>query len=338
VSRAECGLAGSPAAPSPAATPVASTPQTPTAAAAAAAAASAASVQAGVLYGVAAYLAWGFVALYFKAVAHVVPLEVLAHRIVWSLALLAVVLTAQGRWGAAWRATRSRPVLLALGGSTLLIAFNWLVFIWCVAGGRVLEASLGYYINPLVNILLGFVFLGERLRRMQLVAVALAFVGVAYLTVQFGSLPWLGLALAFSFGFYGLLRKVAPVDAFTGLTVETSLLAPLALGYLLCLGASGSGVFGVVSRGQDALLAASGLVTAIPLLCFAAAARRLRLSTVGFLQYIAPTGQFLLAVIAFGEPFGRAHWISFGCIWTALAIYTTDALLRRPAASQPRYS
>ncbi|MFO7654729.1 MAG: EamA family transporter RarD [Candidatus Krumholzibacteriia bacterium] len=283
----------------------------------------------GVLYGLAAYVWWGAVPLYFKAVAHVPPPEVLAHRVVWSFLLLAVWLGFAGRMTAARRALADRRTLATLVGSALLVSMNWLIFIWAVSTARVVEASLGYFINPLVNVLLGMVFLGERLRRAQWVSLALAMTGVAVLTAWLGSLPWIALVLAFSFGFYGLLRKTADVDGPVGLMVETGLLVPAALAFLLLRAGREQLVFGNSDPATDLLLVAAGAVTALPLVWFVAGARRLPLSTMGFLQYVAPTGQFLLGVLAFGELFTTAHALGFGTIWTALAIYSWDLARHR---------
>jgi len=284
---------------------------------------------AGVLFGLAAFLWWGLVPIYFKAVAHVSPWEVLAHRIVWSVVLLAVLMRVYRRWPAAVEAVRCRQTVVTLLGTTVLIALNWFVFIWAVGNDRLLEASLGYFINPLVNVLLGFVFLRERLRRWQWISVALAAAGVIYLTWRLGTLPTVGLLLAGSFGFYGLLRKTARVDALVGLTLETTLLAPLALAYLLYLASQEACAFGFQSRQTDVLLALAGVITAVPLLWFANAARRLRLATIGFLQYLAPSLQFMLAVLVYGEPFSTSHLTAFACIWTALAIYSVDTARSR---------
>ena len=289
--------------------------------------------RAGVGYGVAAYGWWGLVPVYFKAVAHVAPAEVLAHRIIWSVVLLAVLMRIYGRWRAAVAALRSRSTVITLLGTTTLIALNWFVFIWAVVHDRVLEASLGYFINPLVNVLLGFVFLRERLRRWQMLSVALAAVGVAYLTFNYGQVPIIALVLAGSFGLYGLLRKTAKVDALTGLTVETTLLAPLALAYLGVLAWGHECSFGTESWRTSGLLALGGVITAVPLLWFTNAARRLRLATLGFLQYLAPTGHFLLAVVAYGEPFSQVHLICFACIWTALVIYSIDTVTHAPGGT-----
>ncbi len=281
--------------------------------------------RAGLFYGIAAYSWWGLVAIYFKAVAHVPATEILAHRVVWSVLLLSLLLRFRGRWGVAISALRDRRVVVTLFATTALIAANWFTFIWAIANDQVLDASLGYFINPLVNVLLGFVFLRERLRRFQALSVLLAAIGVTYLTVSSGAVPLVSLALAFTFAFYGLLRKTARVDALVGLTLETVTLLPLAIGYLAYLLWSGDGVFGTESRSTDLLLALGGVVTATPLLWFANAVRRLRLATVGFLQYIAPTGQFLLAMF-YGETLSSAHIVAFAFIWTALVIYSIDSV------------
>jgi chloramphenicol-sensitive protein RarD len=286
--------------------------------------------RAGLAYGVAAYLWWGLAPFYFKAVSHVLASEVLAHRVVWSLLLLSVLMRWRGRWGAALATLRDRRTVITLLGTTVLIAANWFTFIWAIAHGQLLQASLGYFINPLVNVLLGFVFLHERLRTWQKVSVALATVGVAYLTWQRGEIPVLALVLAGTFALYGLLRKVVRVDAMTGLTVETLLLAPVALVYMVFLEWTGVAKFGS-NLSTTLLLPLGGVITAVPLLWFANAVRRLRLATIGFLQYLAPSLQFLLAVAAFGEPLTRAHVVSFGCIWAALVIYSIESatILRR---------
>lgn len=280
----------------------------------------------------AAYLWWGLAPFYFKAVAHVPASEVLAHRVVWSLVLLAILMRWRGRWGAALATLRDRRTVLTLLGTTILIAANWFTFIWAIAHKQLLQASLGYFINPLVNVLLGFVFLHERLRSWQKVSVALAAIGVSYLTMDRSQLPAIALVLAGTFALYGLLRKVVRVDAMTGLTVETMLLAPLALGYMFFLEGKDIARFGS-NWTTSLLLPLGGVITAVPLLWFANAVRRLRLSTIGFLQYLAPSLQFLLAVAAFGETLTLAHLISFGCIWSALAIYSIESgvVLRRTA-------
>ena len=279
----------------------------------------------GVALGVAAYLTWGFLPIYLKALAVVPAPQVLAHRILWSLLLVAAVVAVMRRGAALLALLRAPRMIAVLALTATLIGINWLTYIWAVNAGHVLETSLGYFINPLVNVALGVIVLRERLRRPQIAAVALAGIGVAVLAVAQGGLPWIALVLAFSFGFYGLLRKMAPVDPLTGLLGETAILAPLCLLYLLWLGSIGIGSFGQ-SASIDFLLVLTGLVTAAPLLMFAAAGKRLRYATIGLLQYIAPTIQFLLAVLLFGEALTAAHLVTFGFIWVGLALYAADAL------------
>ncbi|MBI5441608.1 MAG: EamA family transporter RarD [Deltaproteobacteria bacterium] len=285
------------------------------------------SVRRGVQFGLAAYLIWGFFPAYFKAVAGVPPLEVLSHRIFWSALFLLLLALGMGRSRDLRSAFRDRRVIATLSSSTLLLSLNWLVFIFAVESGRVLDSSLGYFMNPLVSVLLGWSFLGERLRRAQNVSLVLAVAGVAYLTLSYGRLPWVSLVLAVSFAIYGLLRKTARVDALVGLTVETCLLAPFALGYLVFRGVTGEGHFLAGAPSHDVLLPLAGLVTAAPLLLFIGATRRLRLATIGFLQYITPSLHLLLAVWAYGEPFTRSHLVTFACIWTALALYSLESAL-----------
>lgn len=292
---------------------------------------------AGVAFGLAAYLWWGLCPIYFKSVAHVPPAEVLAHRIVWSLILLLLLMWRRGRLAELMQAARQPRVLVALSVSTVLVALNWFVFIWAVSTGQLLQASLGYFINPLVNVLLGVVVLRERLRPWQLLSLALAVGAVVLLGVRQGAVPVISLTLAFSFSLYGLIRKLANVGATAGLTIETALLTPLALGVLVLWNTQGTLVFGHLDRATDGLLALSGVVTAVPLIWFAAGARRLRYATMGFLHYVTPTGQFLLAVLAYGEAFSQARLISFSLIWVALAIYSADAAvaLRRGRPRPP---
>ena len=288
----------------------------------------------GVVYAVAAYTWWGLCPVYFKAIAQVSAVQVLAHRVIWSLLLLGGLIAWQRRWPDVRRIIRDRATLFRLGLTTILIANNWGIFIWAVAHGELLQASFGYFINPLINVLLGVVFLRERLRRAQFLSVILAALGVGYLITVYGSVPWIALVLALSFGFYGLLRKTMRADALVGLSVETGLLAPLAILYLMFMDLRGTGAFLHHGWRLDVLLASAGVITAVPLLWFAAAARRLRYATIGFIQYLAPTGQMLLAVV-FGEPFTRDHLISFTCIWVALALYSIDAW--RVGRSVPRH-
>jgi chloramphenicol-sensitive protein RarD len=279
----------------------------------------------GLAFGLAAYLAWGLLPLYFRALHGVPPLEILAHRITWSVLLLAGLTSWFRRWPEVVRPLSTWRGRLTLLATTSLISVNWGVYIWAVHAGRVLESSLGYFINPLVNVLLGVLFLGERLTRRQLVAVGLAGLGVAALVVSAGTLPWVALVLAASFGFYGLLRKRARIDAVAGLFSETALLAPAAVAGLAWLAARGEGHLGG-APGTSALLVAAGVITAQPLIWVAIGVQRLRLSTIGLLQYVAPTMQFSIAVFVFGEPFTAAHGVAFACIWASLALYTWDVL------------
>ena len=279
----------------------------------------------GLLYGLLAYLVWGFFPVYFKALEGVPALQVVSHRIVWSLAFLLLLIVAKGKWREVGETLRDRKAMLILATTALLIATNWLVFIVAVGHAQVLQSSLGYFITPFVSVLLGFTFLKERLKRMQLISLLLAAIGVLLLTVQYGRVPWVALTLAATFGSYGLLRKVVSVDSLTGLTVETILLSPLALGYLLWVNGQGTGAYLHGRLTTDLLLMAVGVVTAVPLLLFASAARRLRLATIGFLQYLTPTLHFLLAVVVYGEPFTARHLVSFLFIWAGLACYSWNA-------------
>lgn len=281
--------------------------------------------RAGLLFGLGAYMLWGVLPLYFKAIVGVLPSEIVAHRILWSLVLLGALVTLRHRWGAIRMAVAAPKVLATLALTSALIAVNWLVYIWAVLNGHVLAGSLGYYLNPLVNVLLGVFLLKERLTRAQTFAVGLAAAGVAVLAIGAAEGLWISLTLASSFALYGFLRKVAPVDSLEGLSIETTILAPIAFGYVLWLQQQGASGFGT-SGATDALLILGGAVTAIPLLLFTAAAKRLAYSTLGFLQYIAPSLQFLLAVLVFGEVFTTAHAVCFGAIWTALMIFAWEGV------------
>ena len=256
-------------------------------------------------------------------------LEVLCHRVVWALAFLLVLSWRQGQLGAVRSGLRSRRALAILAASTTLLAVNWLVYIWAVVNGRLLEGSLGYYINPLVSVLLGVVILGERLERPVQIAVGIAAAGVLWLALKLGEFPWIPIVLATSFGLYGLMRKLAPVGALAGLTIETALLLPLTGGYLAWAIASDRAAFLAGDRSLDGLLLLAGPVTAVPLLCFAAAARRLPLTTLGFLQYLSPTLQFLLAVFVYGESFDRTRAVAFVFTWTAVALFAAHGARTR---------
>lgn len=280
----------------------------------------------GVVAGFLAYMLWGLLPVYWKAVDAVPPLEILCHRIAWSLAFLLVVLAATGRW--AWiRQVRSSPrTLLLHAGTACLLSVNWFVYIWATLSGHIVDASLGYFITPLFSVVLGVLFLHERLRSWQRIAIVSAAVGVLVLTAGYGSFPWIALILTFTFGLYGLLRKVSPLGSLEGLSLETAVLFLPALGYLAYREAAAGASFGHAGGVTTLLLVGTGPVTAIPLLLFAAAARRVRLSTLGILQYIAPTLQFLLGVLAYGEPFTAARLLGFVPIWLALVIYSVEGL------------
>lgn len=275
----------------------------------------------GFAFGLAAYGSWGIFPVYLKAVARTPVLEVLCHRVAWAMVLLVAIAWRQDGLADVRQALRRPRTVAALCASTVFIAVNWLVYIFSVVHGRMLEASLGYYINPLVNVLFGVALLHERLRPLERLAVALAATGMVWLALHLGQPPWISLVLASSFGLYGLVRKVAPVGALTGLTVETLLLAPFAIGTLAWRLATGRAAFLSGDTRLDVLLLLAGPLTAFPLLCFAAAARRLPLSTLGFIQYLSPTLQFLLAVLVYGEPFRRAQAGAFAFIWSALALF-----------------
>jgi len=294
-----------------------------------------ATARAGLFFALAAHSWWGLIPLYFKALARVPPAEVLCHRILWSLVFLAVLLSFRRRYFELGCALRSPLTLATLLLTSVLVGANWYLFIFAIAENQLLEASLGYFINPLVNVLLGFLFLGERLRRPQAASVVLAATGVAWLTLSHGSLPWIALVLAVTFGFYTLLRKTARVGSIEGLSVETATLAPIAAMHLWAVHARGAGAFLAGPPGTDVLLAATSVMTTLPLVWFTAATRRLPLATVGLLQYISPSLQFLLAVLLFGEPFSRAHLVAFGLIWLGLAIFTLDALRAQSKPGAP---
>jgi chloramphenicol-sensitive protein RarD len=289
----------------------------------------------GVFYAGMAFFIWGVSPVYWKAMQRVPALEIVTHRVVWSFVFLMGLILVQRRWAEFKEILKTPRTLLVLALTTLLVSCNWLLYIWAVNAGHMLQASLGYYINPLVNVLLGMVFLRERLRRPQALAVLLACAAVVFRTVAHGELPWIALTLALTFGVYGLIRKVAPVGSLVGLTVETLILAIPGLAYLVLLDSRAEGVLFSDSRSMDALLVGTGVFTAVPLLCFNLGARRIHLSTLGLMQYIAPSGMFLLAVIVYGEPFTAVQGWTFLMIWTALGIYSVDSLRAYRRAGQP---
>lgn len=283
----------------------------------------------GVLYALGAYLAWGCLPIFWKAMGQAAPLEILAHRVVWSLVFLLLILVALRQWRWLRRAVTDRRILLTFGVTSLVLSINWLTYIWAVNAGHVLESSLGYFINPLVNVVLGVVVLQERMRWRQWGAVGLAALGVLYLTISLGSLPWIALTLAVTFGIYALVRKTATLNSLEGLTLETLFMVVPAVAYLFYLEFVGKSTFGHVSPTLTGLLLATGVVTAIPLLFFAAGARRIPLSLVGILQYTSPTLQFLLGLFLYREPFSAAKLVGFGLIWLALAVYSGEGVWQR---------
>ena len=284
----------------------------------------------GYLFGLAAYGLWGVLPIYFKTLTGVPPADIVVHRILWSLPLLALLLTVTGHWQQVRAAVRDRKTLRLLTTTAVLIAANWLLYVYAVNSGRILAGSLGYYLNPLANVLLGRLILKERLDRLQWVAVAVAAAGIAPLALQAIDQLWISLMLCFSFATYGLLRKVATVDAVAGLAIETSLILPFGLAWLAWDVAAGIPAFGATGRETFFLLLA-GLVSTTPLLLFTGAARRLPYSTLGMLQFLAPTLQFAIAVGLYGEPFTQAHAVAFGAIWAALALYVA-AIFRNARA------
>ncbi|MFI3274131.1 MULTISPECIES: EamA family transporter RarD [Vibrio] len=280
----------------------------------------------GILLAVGAYTMWGIAPIYFKSLSEVSPFEILSHRVVWSFFLLAFLLHVSRSWRKVRDTLTSKPKMLYLVATSILVGANWLIFIWAVNSNHMLDASLGYYINPLINVLLGMFFLGERLRKLQWFAVALAAIGVIIQLIAFGSVPVVAIALAFSFGFYGLLRKKVSLEAQTGLFIETLVMLPIAATYLLFIADSPTSDFSMNPMQLNLLLIAAGVITTVPLLCFTGAATRLKLSTLGFFQYIGPSLMFLLAVLIYGEAFTSDKAITFAFIWGALVIFSFDGL------------
>jgi chloramphenicol-sensitive protein RarD len=280
----------------------------------------------GIWYALGAYIVWGIFPFYWKLLAGFPALQLLGHRILWSfLLLLGIILVAQQ--GKALWAAINRRVLIIYTTAAVLIAINWLTYVWAVGAGFIIETSLGYFINPLFSVLLGVVFLGERLRPLQWLPIGLATVGVLYLTFAYGSLPWVALTLAISFGFYGLVKKTAPLEALQGLTFETGILFLPALGYLLYCEFSGTGAFMHSATLMDLMLIGAGLVTVTPLMLFAMAVKRIPLATIGILQYVNPTLQFLLGVYIFKEPFDHHRLIGFSIVWIALFIFGLEGFI-----------
>jgi chloramphenicol-sensitive protein RarD len=267
--------------------------------------------------------------VYWKQLIHVPAIQLLAHRILWSFVILVATVVATSQWPAFRRAIQNRSTLRIYGLAGALVTVNWFTFVWAVNAGFVVETSLGYFINPLVNVFFGVLILHERLRIMQWVAIGLATVGVLYLTVMYGTLPWIALVLAFSFGSYGLVKKQAPLGSVLGLALETAILVPLAIAYLVYSDRAGQGALFHQGAWSDAFLIGSGAVTTIPLLLFAFAVQRIPLSLMGIFQYIAPTMQFLLGVLLYREPFTRTQFVGFALVWTALLILGIEGLMAR---------
>lgn len=273
-----------------------------------------------------AYLLWGFFPIFWKLLKHVPALETLGHRIVWAFAFMALYLTVRKQWGWLGAALRSKRVMAAYLAAGCLLGINWFVFIWAVNAGFIVETSLGYFINPLFNVLLGVLFLKERARSGQRVAIGIAAAGVAWLTISYGALPWIALTLAFTFGLYGLLKKTSPLRSTQGLTLEMGILFLPAAGMILLLMSRGEAYFGAGGLSTSLLLVVGGLVTALPLVLFAVGAKSISLVSLGILQYIAPTLQFLIGVFVYKEPFSSEHLLGFGLIWAALLLYTIESV------------
>lgn len=282
----------------------------------------------GVAAAVVAYALWGILPIYWKALQAVPAFEILCHRTIWSFVFVLLILTARRQWGWLERARHDPRSLLTFACSACLLGLNWFTYIWAVNAGHIVDTSLGYFINPLISVLLGVLFLRERLRLWQGIAIGIATAGVLLLTLGYGAFPWIAVTLALTFGFYGLLRKTAALGSLEGLSLETALLSIPTLAYLVYLEWMGTSSFGHVGTMTSLLLALSGLVTAFPLLMFAYAARQVTLATVGILQYIAPTLQFLLGVFVYEEPFTRTRLVGFAAIWIALLIYSVEGVVR----------
>jgi len=291
----------------------------------------------GVLYGVAAYLMWGFFPIYFKALQVVPSIQIVLHRVVWSFLFVMLLIFLRREWPRFRDSLRNQRVFLTYTLTAVLLAVNWLIYIYGINSGQVVETSLGYFINPLLSVALGVIFLRERLRPMQWFPVGLVALGVLYLTLQYGSLPWIALALAFSFGMYGLIKKIAPLGSLHGLSLETGIIFIPALVYLLVVESQGNGSFGHLGWNVTLLLAFVGVVTALPLLLFGLAARSIPLTLLGILQYIAPTVQFLLGIFLYQEPFTITRLVGFAIIWLALIIFSLEGAYarRKRIASAP---
>ena len=289
----------------------------------------------GILYGIGAYMLWGFFPIYWKFLHDVPALQVIGHRIAWSFVLLLAYVALSGQWRTFRASAMSWRTIGIYSIAAVLLSFNWLIYVWGVNAGFIVETSLGYFINPLLSVLLGVIFLRERLRPLQWLPVGIAAIGVAYLTFVYGRLPWIALSLAFTFGFYGFVKKLSPLGSLHGLTLETGIVFPVAVIYLAIIGFSGSGSFLQDGAFTDLFLIGAGLVTTIPLLMFASAAKQIPLTIVGLLQYIAPTIQFLIGVFVYKEPFDHAHFIGFAIVWVALIIFAVESYMANRSKMRP---
>jgi chloramphenicol-sensitive protein RarD len=282
----------------------------------------------GIFAAIGAYILWGLLPIYWKTIDEVPAIEILCHRMVWSLVFVVLILSWKKHWRWLKAATKNRSTLFTFLVSAVILALNWLTYIWAINSGYIVEASLGYFINPLISVVLGVLFLKERLRLWQWLSISLALTGVSYLTFSYGKFPWIALILAFSFGFYGLLRKTSALSSLEGLSVELAIMFLPALAYLLYLESSGTASFGHTAATTSGILALTGVATATPLLFFAYGARRVQLSTLGILQYIAPSIQFLLGVFVYKEDFPQTRLVGFIIIWISLFIYTFESFVQ----------
>ncbi len=289
----------------------------------------------GILYGIAAYALWGLFPLYWKQLHDVSALQVIGHRIGWSFILLMIYIVITKQWKD-FRSVAFAPKTIGIYSiAAVLLSLNWLIYVWGVNSGFIVETSLGYYINPLISVLLGVIFLRERLRPLQWVPVGIATLGVGYLTFVYGRLPWIALSLAFSFGFYGFVKKLSPLGSLYGLTLETGIVFPIALVYLVFVGFTGTGAFLHDGGRVDLFLISAGIVTTIPLLMFASAAKQIPLTIIGLLQYVAPTLQFLIGVFIYKEAFDQSHLIGFGIVWVALIIFAVESYFANRTIAEP---
>ncbi len=289
----------------------------------------------GILYGIGAYVLWGFFPIYWKVLHDVPALQVIGHRIGWSFLLLLAYIVARGQWRAFRDSAMNWRTIGIYTIAAILLSFNWLIYVWGVNAGFIVETSLGYFINPLLSVLLGVIFLRERLRPLQWIPVGIATIGVIYLTFAYGRPPWIALSLAFTFGFYGFVKKLSPLGSLYGLTLETGLVFPIAVTYIAIVGFNGSGAFLNEGTPIDLFLIGAGVVTTIPLLMFASAAKQIPLTIVGLLQYIAPTIQFLIGIFIYKEPFDQAHFIGFSIVWVALIIFAAESYMANRVPVQP---